>query len=59
MHYVLCKPKIWNKKSLFIGKYTRGGEIMKKNCKKYHDIWTEYAKNTSVFSEIIKLYKLQ
>ena len=21
MHYVLCKPKIWNKKSLFIGKY--------------------------------------
>jgi len=59
MHYVLCNPKIWNKKSLFIGKYTRGGEIMKKNCKKYHDIWIEYAKNTSVFSEIIKLYKLQ
>ena len=59
MHYVLCDPKIWNSNSLFIKKHTRVGTLSKYSCKKYHDIWIEYAKNTSFFKEIIKYYKIK
>ena len=59
MHYTLCNPKLWNSNSFFSRKYTRVGTITKKKCKKYHDIWIEYAKNTSFIKEIIKYYKLK
>lgn len=59
MHYVLCSPKLWKSESLFVKKYTRIGTIEKSKCKKYHDIWIEFAKNTSFFKEIIKYYKIK
>ena len=59
MHYVLCNPKVWKPNSLFIKKYTKSGTIKKTKCKKYYDIWIEYAKNTSFFREIMKYYKLK
>ena len=59
MHYVLCNPKVWNSYSLFTKKYTRLGTINKSSCKRYHDIWIEYAKNTSFFKEIVKYYKIR
>ena len=59
MHFVLCNPKVWYSNSLFIKKFTRSGTIKKSSCKKYHDIWFEYAKNTSFFKEIIKYYNLK
>lgn len=59
MHYVLCDPKIWNSESFFIKKYTRIATINKSSCSKYHDIWIEYARNTSFFEEIIKYYKIK
>ena len=58
MHFVLCSPKVWYSNSLFIQKFTRSGTIKKTPCKKYHDIWIEYAKNTSFINEIIRYYKL-
>jgi len=59
MHFVLCNPKAWNSHSLLIKKYTRAGTINKSSCKKYHDIWIEYAKNTSFFKDIVKYYKIR
>ena len=59
MHYVLCNPKVWNSHSLFSKKYTRSGTISNNHCKKYHDIWIRYAKNTSFYKEIIKYYKIK
>ena len=59
MHYVLCNPKVWNSHSLLTKKYTRAGTINKSSCKKYHDIWIEYAKNTSFFKDIVKYYKIR
>ena len=59
MHFVLCNPKVWYSNSLFIKKFTRSGTIKKSSCNKYHDIWFEYAKNTSFFKEIIKYYNLK
>ena len=59
MHYVLCNPKVWNSYSLFTKKYTRIGTISNNNCKKYHDIWIEYAKNTTFFNQIVKYYKIK
>ena len=59
MHYVLCNPKVWKPNSLYIKKYTRSGSIRKTKCKKYHDIWLEYAKNSSFFTEIMKCYKIK
>ena len=59
MHYVLCNPKVWNSHSLLTKKYTRTGTINKSSCKKYHDIWIEYAKNTSFFKDIVKYYKIR
>ena len=59
MHYVLCNPKVWNSYSLLTKKYTRTGTINKSSCKKYHDIWIEYAKNTSFFKDIVKYYKIR
>ena len=59
MHYTLCNPKLWNSNSLFSQKYTRVGTINKIKCKKYHDKWIEYAKNTSFFKDIIKYYNLK
>ena len=58
MHFVLCSPKVWYSNSVFIQKFTRSGTIKKTPCKKYHDIWIEYAKNTSFINEIIRYYKL-
>ena len=58
MHFVLCNPKVWYSNSVFIQKFTRSGTIKKSSCKKYHDIWFEYAKNTSFIKEIIKHYNL-
>jgi len=58
MHFVLCIPKVWHANSFFIQKFTRSGTIRKTPCKKYHDIWLEYAKNTSFIKEIIKYYGL-
>ena len=59
MHYVLCNPKVWYSHSLLTEKYARAGTINKSSCKKYHDIWIEYAKNTSFFKDIIKYYKIR
>ena len=59
MHYVLCNPKVWNSHSLFSKKYTRSGTISNNHCKKYHDIWIKYAKNTIFYKEIIKYYKIK
>ena len=58
MHYVLCNPKVWNSNSLFVKKFTRVGTIYTATCKKYHDIWFEYAKNTTFIKEIMKYYKI-
>lgn len=59
MHFILCEPKVWKSNSLFIKKHTRSGTLGKSSCKKYHDIWIEYAKNTSFYEEIKKFYKLK
>ena len=59
MHYILCNPKVWKSESIFIKKYTRSGTLYKSNCKKYHDIWIEYSKNTSFYIEIAKYYKIK
>ena len=59
MHYTLCVPKIWYSESKFVNKFTRSGTIKPIKCKKYHDIWMEYAKNTSFYKDIVKLYKIK
>ena len=59
MHFTLCNPKVWNSNSLFVKKHTRVGTIRKSDCKIYHDIWIEYAKNTSFYKEIMKCYKIK
>ena len=59
MHYVLCNPKVWFSNSLYTKKYTRAGTIKKTLCKNHHDIWIEYAKNTSFYKEIKKYYKIK
>ena len=58
MHFILCEPKVWKSNSMFIKKHTRIGTLGKSSCKRYHDIWMEYAKNTSFFEEIKKFYKI-
>ena len=59
IHYVLCNPKVWLPNSLYVKKYTRVGTIKTTTCKNDHDIWIEYAKNTSFFKEIKKYYKIK
>jgi hypothetical protein len=59
MHYTLCVPKLWYSNSKFVTKYTRSGTINELSCKKYHDIWIEYAKKTLFYKEIIKFYKIK
>ena len=59
MHFILCEPKVWKSNSLFIKKHTRVGTLGKSSCKRYHDIWIEYAKNTSFYEEIKKFFKLK
>ena len=59
MHFILCEPKVWKANTKFIKKYTRVGTLGKFSCKLYHDIWIEYAKNTSFYDEIKKYYKLK
>ena len=59
MHFTLCTPKVWCSDSKFVNKYTRSGTINQITCKKYHDIWIEYAKKTLFYNEIIKYYKIK
>ena len=59
MHYTLCSPKIWYSNSKFVNKFTRSGTIKQTICKKYHDIWIQYAKNTSFYRDIVKLFKIK
>ena len=59
MHYTLCVPKFWYSDSKFVNKYTRAGTINQLKCKKYHNIWKEYAKKTSFYKEILKFYKIK
>ena len=59
MHFILCEPKVWKSNSLFIKKHTRIGTLGKSSCKRYHDIWIEYAKNTTFYEQIKKFYKLK
>ena len=59
MHYTLCVPKLWYSVSKYVKKFTRSGTIKQIKCKRDHNIWIEYAKNTSFFKEIAKFYKIK
>jgi len=59
MHFVLCYPKVWFANSRYNGVSTRNGTLYKKRCEKFQNIWLRYAKNTSFYKEMIKIYKIK
>ena len=57
MHLLVCHPKVWMRNPKFSKRVTICQEKNDCDCSKYHDIWYEYAKNTSYFEEIKNRYK--
>ena len=57
MHLIVCHPKVWMRYPKFSKKRTMCKEKRNCDCSKYHNLWYEFAKNTSYYNEIIKLYK--
>ena len=56
IHFVICHPKIWMRKPQF-SKRVLCAEKKNCDCSKYQKIWYEFAKNTSYYDKIIKIYK--
>ena len=57
IHFLVCHPKVWGKNPTFSKRVTLCKQKNDCDCSKYHDMWYEFAKNTSYYKEIINKYK--
>ena len=57
IHLLVCHPKVWKKNPKFSKRVTVCAEKKNCDCSRYQKLWYEYAKNTSYYNEIKKLYK--
>ena len=57
IHYILCRPKIWNAKSKYFLKKCK--ERKDCSCLKSQKLWYSYANKTGYYKEIIKFYRIK
>ena len=57
IHYILCRPKLWNGKSKYYLKKCK--ERKDCSCIKSQKLWYSYANKTGYYKEIIEFYKIK
>ena len=58
LHAVLCYPKMWSVKTVYMKEITKCGERHNCSCQKYFDIWHSFAKKTDYYDIISKLTRV-
>ena len=54
IHTILCNPKVWFSKTIFMKKYTNCSKKNNCSCRKYFDLWNSFAKRTEYYEEVSK-----
>ena len=57
IHYIICRPKIWNAKSRYNIKKCK--ERKDCSCIKSQKLWYYYANKTGYYKEIVKFYRIK